>query len=123
MTVMISQNVCSVCNKNFYYKKELKQHKKECHAENDVIQECKQCRKEFSHKNYLQTHIKFAHTNDPEHGICDQCDKTFLNEHKLINHVRNTHKPKEFVYQHCNHEFKSERTHQSSSFEIEECFL
>ena len=106
MTVVISQNVCSVCNKTFNYKRELKQHKKECHAENDVIQECKQCRKEFSHKNYLQTHIKFAHTNDPEHGICDQCDKTFLNEHKLLNHVRNTHKPKEFVCQHCNYEFK-----------------
>ena len=106
MTLKISRNICTICTKKFSCKQSLHRHKKEYHTENHVIEECEQCSKKFSKKSYLQRHVKVAHITDQENGICDQCDKRFLNEHQLKIHVRNTHKPKEFVCQHCQYEFK-----------------
>ena len=106
MNFNMSQNTCTMCNIIFQNKKEMKKHNKEAHKERVAIQECGLCSKIFPHKSYLQKHMKFAHTTDPGNGRCGQCEKTFLNEYQLKNHLRSIHKPKEFVCQYCQYEFK-----------------
>ena len=78
---------CSLCDKTFTTKTNLKKHVLSHGAKTE---ECPKCGKFFHHKYYLREHIKHTHSVGKK-SICPHCGKLLKNHFSLNAHMRHFH--------------------------------
>lgn len=77
--------VCSICQKTFSSKPNLKVHFQQ-HQENTRPHECQHCGKCFTQKSTLRTHIR-VHTGEKPY-CCSHCQKRFADYSTFTKHLR-----------------------------------
>ncbi|KAG5871593.1 hypothetical protein JTB14_022697 [Gonioctena quinquepunctata] len=79
-------NHCEECKKVFYDRALYTKHIKEHNANKAV--ECEYCQKKFDKAKNLSEHIRLQHKQDEEKKKCHICGKEFINNALLKNHVK-----------------------------------
>ena len=91
--------LCTVCDKRFTRKGDLKQHK-QIHT-GDTLYSCTQCEKRFTNQDYLTRHMN-VHSSKYK---CTECGKCFNRNHDLTVHRRSHSGDKPFECTVCSKRF------------------
>ena len=96
---------CSICNKKFGHKRNLRRHVQKVHEKKGRHQ-CESCFVTFSRKEHLKRHNCQKHTSDdaPNHK-CDVCHKHFSRKDALMRHKKQVHDNEKFKCLWCEAEF------------------
>ena len=81
---------CSICNKSFGHKSEVKRHIKTIHEKLKLFG-CEVCNKMFGHRDTLKVHVKTVHEKLKPHQ-CEFCKKYFGQKQNLSTHIKSVHK-------------------------------
>jgi len=75
---------CSLCNKSFSRKRDVKRHMRVHNGEK--LYSCSQCSKSFAHSSKLQVHLR-VHSGEKPYS-CSQCSKSFARSSAFKVHLR-----------------------------------
>nr|XP_023017950.1 zinc finger protein 888-like [Leptinotarsa decemlineata] len=79
-------NHCEECKEVFYDRAQYTKHIKQHNA--NKVSECEYCQKQFDKAKNLSEHIRLQHKQDEEKKKCSICGKEFINNALLKNHVK-----------------------------------
>ena len=86
----VSKSQCTICQRAFDYKKDLKRHFDAVH-EGKKENFCDSCGKSFSSISSLNGHIKRVHEKVERKFVCNQCERRFYTNSELKNHILTVH--------------------------------
>ena len=95
---------CQICNKGFFSKHELKQHRGKHLSMSEKHHVCNICNKRFHCDRFLKKH-KEVHSEYVRYK-CQTCSKLFKTYYRLFNHVK-THRGNDYSCFHCNKSFNN----------------
>ena len=79
---------CTVCNKCFTTKSNLKRHLKNKHDKEDSNIICEHCEKNISRKDHYERHIRSCKVLNKELHTCHKCNKQFIYPKALKSHLQ-----------------------------------
>ena len=84
-------NKCHLCPEIFKYNKDLLEHLKKIHADEDItLYQCNQCSKTFTSEKKRAKHIYMSHTHRVKNNlVCSFCGKTFCKKQMHLEHENN----------------------------------
>ena len=87
-SIQHNKNQCSICEKEFSDKRDLRDHIARLHNEGEPQFECADCQRRYYLQKDLDKHRK---THGKQSFPCDECSKTFKTRGSLKEHLEYTH--------------------------------